>query len=190
MGWGFGMTNKKDRRSDDSPPIADGDDRRAGRDRRQFDRILVDLQVDYGCEDTFLFAYITDISAMGIFIRTNNPEPPGTRLNLRFTPPASGGTELECEGIVIWVNPYRPGDRENLNPGMGIKFVDLTYDQRELLTELVKTFAYLDGDAESDQEASLAATADDAPAAPVEEDAPEELYDAGSAPFDPKGKLS
>jgi type IV pilus assembly protein PilZ len=188
MGWGFGMANKKDRRSDDTPPV-EGDDRRAGRDRRQFDRILVDLEVDYGCEDTFLFAYITDISAMGIFIRTNNPEPPGTRLNLRFTTPSTSDvakTELECEGVVIWVNPYRPGDRENLNPGMGIKFVDLTHDQRELLTELVKTFAYLDGDAETDQEHSLAAAAEDEG---VEESA-EEIYDAGPAPFDPKGKSS
>src|SRR5205823_5784993 len=102
-------------------------------------------EVDYRAEDTFLFAYITDISTVGIFVQTLTPEAPGTRLNLRFSPPGRG-VPLECEGIVIWINPYRPGDRENINPGMGIKFVDLTYDQREHLTELVKTFAYLDGD--------------------------------------------
>jgi type IV pilus assembly protein PilZ len=182
MGRGFAMASKKDRRTDASMPM--DEDRRAGRDRRQFDRILVDLEVDYGCEDTFLFAYITDISAMGIFIRTNSPEPPGTRLNLRFTTP-SGDAELQCEGIVIWVNPYRPGDRENLNPGMGIKFVDLTHDQREILTELVKTFAYLDGDAETDQEHSLAAAAE-AGEEGEEGDVAEEIYDAASGPYDPK----
>jgi type IV pilus assembly protein PilZ len=48
---------------------------------------MVDIEVDYKSADTFLFAYITDISAMGIFIRTNAPEPPGTLLNLSFTPP-------------------------------------------------------------------------------------------------------
>ena len=141
MGRGFSMANKKDRRSDSHRV---DEDRRLGRDRRQFERVLVDLEVDYKCEDTFLFAYITDISAMGIFVRTNNPEPPGTRINVRFSPP--GMQTLELEGEVIWINPYRPGDRESINPGMGIKFIDLTDELKDQLTELVKTFAYLDGD--------------------------------------------
>src|SRR5687767_13094624 len=99
------MSKGKDRRSDFQPVV---EDRRTGADRRQFERVFVDLEVDYKCEDTFLFAYITDISAMGIFIQTNSPEPAGTRLNLRFTPPGLDAP-LELEGEVIWVNPYRPG---------------------------------------------------------------------------------
>ena len=131
-------------------PIFD-EDRRLGRDRRQFERVLVDLEVDYRCEDTFLFAYITDFSAMGIFVQTRSPEPPGTRLNLRFTVPSTQKS-FELEGEVIWINAYRPGDRENLNPGMGIRFVDLTQQEREKLTELVKTFAYLDEPGDGDDE--------------------------------------
>ncbi len=141
------MATKKDRRGDTQPEMLDGE-RRTGRDRRQWERVLVDLEVDYRSDDTFLFAYITDISQMGIFVRTVTPELPGTRLNLRFCPPGLG--VLECEGVVIWINPYRPGDAENLNPGMGIQFVDLTRDQRDTLRQLVRTFAYLSGDAESD----------------------------------------
>ncbi|MFH0899800.1 MAG: TIGR02266 family protein [Pseudomonadota bacterium] len=117
----------------------------SGEERRRFERVFVDLEVDYRCEDTFLFAYIRDISAMGIFVRTLSPESPGTRLNLRFSPP--GAEEpLELEGVVIWINPYRPGNQENLNPGMGIQFVDLTPEQREQLTDLIRTFAYLGDD--------------------------------------------
>lgn len=132
---------RKDRREGDAP--IEVEDRRSGADRREFERVFIDLEVDYKCEETFLFAYITDISAMGIFIQTNTPEPPGTRLNLRFTPPRFE-EPLELEGEVIWINPYRPGDRENLNPGMGIRFVELTPELRQRLTEFVKTFAYLD----------------------------------------------
>jgi type IV pilus assembly protein PilZ len=135
------MATKKDRRSDTQPPGEILLEDRRLRERRQWERVLVDLEVDYRSDDTFLFAYITDISAMGIFVRTVTPEPPGTRLNLRFCPPGLG--VLECEGIVIWINPYRPGDRENLNPGMGVKFVDLTLEQRDRLKRLVRTFAYL-----------------------------------------------
>jgi type IV pilus assembly protein PilZ len=137
-------------------------DDQSGRDRRRFARVFVDLEVDYGSEETFLFAYIKDISAMGIFIRTHAPEPAGTRLNLRFTPPGFG-ERLELEGVVIWVNPYRPGDSENLNPGMGIKFVDLEPEQRARLTEFVKTFAYLDGDGDGEEEAEERADATPTP---------------------------
>lgn len=134
---------KKDRRGrqEDLPP--DVTERRSTSDRRQFQRILIDLEVDYKCEDTFLFAYITDMSALGIFIRTNNPEPVGTRLNLRFTLP--GDTKpLELEGEVTWINPYRPGSFENINPGMGVRFVGLNDELKQRLMALVKKIAYLE----------------------------------------------
>jgi uncharacterized protein (TIGR02266 family) len=111
-------------------------------ERRAWQRVLVDLEVDYGNQDNYLFAYITDISATGIFVRTNTPEPPGTRLNLRFTPHAASAP-LELEGEVIWINRYRPGHSDNLHPGMGIRFVSLAEEDRRRLAEFVKTFALL-----------------------------------------------
>jgi type IV pilus assembly protein PilZ len=122
---------------------ADSDKKRdLGPGRRQAQRVLVDIEVDYRSEDTFLFAYITDISALGIFVLTNNPEPPGTRLNLRFQT-AEGGPPLELEGQVIWINRYRPAE-DNLNPGMGIQFQDISLEQREEILKLVRKFAYLE----------------------------------------------
>jgi type IV pilus assembly protein PilZ len=112
------------------------------KDRRQWQRVLVDLEVDYGNQENYLFAYIRDISATGIFVRTNSPETPGTRLNLRFTPP-SADSPLELEGEVIWINPYRPGQPDNLHPGMGIRFIGLSDDDRGRLQDFIKTFAYL-----------------------------------------------
>jgi type IV pilus assembly protein PilZ len=114
----------------------------AASDRRAAPRVLVDLEVDYGLEDNYLFAYITDISETGIFVRTTTPEQPGTRLNLRFSPD-NATRPIEVEGEVIWVNPYRPGTPDNLHPGMGIRFVDLENDVRDRLLELVRRFAYL-----------------------------------------------
>ena len=122
------------------------DRRTPGADRRIHKRIPVSLEVDYRADETFLFAYITDISAMGIFIRPNAPEPPGTRINMRFTPP--GGPELNLEGRVMWVNPYRAGSYDNINPGMGVQFIDLNAQQREQIVNLVRTFAYLSDDEE------------------------------------------
>jgi type IV pilus assembly protein PilZ len=112
-------------------------------ERRAVPRVPVDLEVDYGCDDTFLFAYIADISILGIFVRTNRPAPPGTRLTLRFNPP--GTSPLLVKGEVIWINPFRPAE-ENPNPGMGIRFVSLSARQRDAIGHLVRTFAYLDDD--------------------------------------------
>src|SRR3954469_7538133 len=136
----------KDRRRRAVNVHGKGDGRRSGADRRVHTRVMVDIEVDYKSADNFLFAYITDISAMGIFIRTNAPEPPGTVINLRFTPP--GGPQLNLEGRVMWVNPYRPGSYDNINPGMGLQFIELTAAQREQIVNLVRTFAYLSDDEE------------------------------------------
>jgi type IV pilus assembly protein PilZ len=119
-----------------------GRERRAGRERRVHRRVMVSMEVDYRCDDTFLFAYITDLSVMGIFIQTTNPHPPGTMLNLRFKPP--GHPQIDVEGRVIWINPPRKHD--SINPGMGVEFVDLSPAQREQIKELVRTFAYLSDD--------------------------------------------
>ena len=136
----------RDRRRRDVAVPAERERRRGGIDRRVHTRVMVDIEVDYKSADTFLFAYITDISAMGIFIRTNAPEPPGTLLNLRFTPP--GGPQLALAGRVMWVNPFRPGSYDNINPGMGVQFVDLGPPQRDQIVQLVRTFAYLSDDEE------------------------------------------
>lgn len=138
----------KDRRRSLTPVTVDG---RGGLDRRVHERVLVDIEVDYRASDTFLFAYITDISAMGIFVRTNSPEREGTRLNLCFrAPPELGGQLVEVEGEVIWINPYRPNEPRR-QAGMGIQFVDLTAQQREVVLRMVRTFAYLNDDDDDDE---------------------------------------
>jgi uncharacterized protein (TIGR02266 family) len=110
-------------------------------ERRGTPRVLVHLEVDCESEDNYLFSYITDISATGIFVRTTTPEQPGTRLQLRLSAEDTGSVEVE--GEVIWINPYRPGTPDNLHPGMGIRFVKLDSEVRDRLFELIRRFAYL-----------------------------------------------
>ena len=99
------------------------------------------VAVDCETEDTFLYANITNISEMGIFVRTQEPLEVGTRLTLKFSPP---GTEepFIATGQVQWVNPVRML-ADNPNPGMGIRFVNLTSEERERLVEMVHTIAYI-----------------------------------------------
>jgi type IV pilus assembly protein PilZ len=112
----------------------------SGSDRRQHERYETSISVDYSSGDTFLFSYIQNISEMGIFIRSDDPFPIGTILQLRFAP--DGQEPMDLTGEVTWVNPYRPfGD--NLNPGMGVRFRELAPEARERIVALVRTVAYL-----------------------------------------------
>ncbi|MDH5672404.1 MAG: TIGR02266 family protein [Myxococcales bacterium] len=115
----------------------------AGSERRIHPRYETSVKVDYANGDTFLFAYLQNISQMGIFIRTDDPLEVGTNLRLRF--PIDGDEPLTLDGEVTWINPYREGG-ENINPGMGVRFVDLTAERREQVVELVRTVAYLRSD--------------------------------------------
>jgi type IV pilus assembly protein PilZ len=116
-------------------------------DRREHPRFKApDCTVDYSDGENFLFAYIDNISEMGIFIRSDDPLPVGTHLLLRFAlRPAS---RLELEGEVVWVNVVR-SDGSHINPGMGVRFLGLTLDQREMLVEMVRTVAYLESGGEN-----------------------------------------
>lgn len=113
---------------------------KVGPDRRSHDRVAVTWAVDCVADDTFLYASIANISAMGIFVKTLSPLTVGTRLLLKFEPP--GHEPFELDGEVAWINEVRPNG-DNPNPGMGVRFVDLTLDERERLVEVVHTIAYV-----------------------------------------------
>ena len=118
----------------------------SGAERREHQRFDTSIAVDYASGDTFLFAYLQNISEMGIFIRTDHPATIGTRLRLRFQ--ADPDEEpLTLDGVVTWINPLR-ATGDNLNPGMGVRFMELSPDKREQVVSLVRTVAYLNDDAE------------------------------------------
>jgi type IV pilus assembly protein PilZ len=117
------------------------DDDHLEENRRQSDRVHVAWEVDCVTEDTFLYASIRNISALGIFVATREPLEVGTRLTLRFAPPECSAP-FSLAGVVQWINPVKVLS-ENKNPGMGITFVDLTLDDRERLVEAIRTIAYL-----------------------------------------------
>lgn len=112
-----------------------------GRNRRTRERFEVTWSVDCATEDTFLFAAITNISEMGIFVKTTEPLAVGTALTLRFAPDQRSEPFI-LRGTVAWVNELRPL-HDNPNPGMGICFSDLLPGDRERIVETIHTIAYL-----------------------------------------------
>jgi type IV pilus assembly protein PilZ len=122
-----------------------------GRERRKSRRVIADVAVDYRFNETSLFAYMTDISEVGVFVRCGNPYPAGTRLTLRFRLPAEAAL-LSLEGEVVWTQQApadgQPGPADELqappneqpgpHPGMGIRFVDVSEAVRRRLAALTK----------------------------------------------------
>src|SRR4051794_923012 len=99
-------------------------------DNRRADRFTVAWSVDCETEETFLYASIRNVSELGIFVATREPLMIGTRVTLRFSPDVEQTFVLS--GVVQWINPIRLL-ADNRNPGMGIRFVELTPEDRERL---------------------------------------------------------
>jgi type IV pilus assembly protein PilZ len=119
--------------------------------RRAEERHEVRWAVDCASEDTFLYAYITNVSSLGLFVRTERPLAVGTRVRLAFSPDEHSARTrgmfpaFELWGEVAWINPLHPNG-ENPNPGMGVRFLDLSLDDRERLVAAIHTIAYVRGE--------------------------------------------
>ena len=97
---------------------------------------MVDLQVDYAADDMFIYSYMTDLSPLGIFLRSNAPLKVGTRITLRFTPPGED-EPMEVDGEVRWVVPFQSDAPEARVSGMGVQFVNPPEALREKIIGLV-----------------------------------------------------
>ena len=120
-------------------------------DRRRHPRVATRIEVDWRSENTFLFAYITDISALGIFVETDEPAPPGTTITLRFEAPGDARARLvhphlpfELEGVVVWSTNEEEDDVDDVRHGMGVRLVGLDDERRDRVMQLVSAVAYLD----------------------------------------------
>ena len=82
----------------------------------------------------FISEYSANISPGGLFLRTLEPRPPGTVLDLEFR--LGDGYELiRGRGEVIWM---RAEDEGTARPaGMGIRFLELSEGSRELIYRIV-----------------------------------------------------
>ncbi len=100
---------------------------------RKHERKTVNLLIDYQTLDQFFNDYATNISLGGVFIRSKNPLPVGTKLRVAFSLP--GLTKMvETWGEVAHVHDIR-GD-EGFT-GMGVRFADLDAKSKKIIDELV-----------------------------------------------------
>ncbi len=104
-------------------------------DRQADPRAAVEVEVHYRTVQEFTAAYGQNISGGGIFIQTRQALPLSSEILLRFTLPGIPRTIL-VRGLVVWSTPVAvPG---SLGFGIGIKFLDLDPEARDLIGRFVK----------------------------------------------------
>ncbi len=95
-------------------------------ERRKYERIALELPLDYRSNKFLQFRKTKNISLNGIFLETENIEPAGTKVKLSFCFDEAGEV-LESEGEVVWHRAQTEKKDEVGYPvGMGIRFTKLS----------------------------------------------------------------
>jgi uncharacterized protein (TIGR02266 family) len=94
---------------------------------RQESRVTINKEFD--SFDQFIQEYVTNISRSGVFIKTKQPLPVGTLVNLRFSVIMDDVESIEGEGEVVRV--------ETDPPGMGVVFRELSSYSQTLIEKLL-----------------------------------------------------
>ena len=89
----------------------------------------VTINKEFESFDAFIQEYVTNISRTGVFIKSQQPLPIGTRVNLRFTVIMSDIETIEGVGEVVRV--------EKDPPGMGVVFRELSTYSKDLIEKLL-----------------------------------------------------
>jgi molecular chaperone DnaK len=113
--------------------MAGDDQRRAARVARE-----LKLRLAYPSMDEFIERHALNISRGGMFVRSRDPSPPGTDLLLDICL-ESGDRVIHGRGVVCWITPPSAPGEPTRDPGMGVKFVELTRESRALVDLVVGT---------------------------------------------------
>ena len=93
----------------------------------------VQVNREFESIEEFITEYVSNLSASGAFVRTDDPLPVGTKVDLCFALIADDFESIEGIGEVIRVVP--PGQKEI--PGMAVVFTELTNYSKQLIEQLL-----------------------------------------------------
>jgi uncharacterized protein (TIGR02266 family) len=99
--------------------------------RRNEGRIAVNRE--FASAEEFLAEYVANVSRSGVFIRTDDPLPVGTKVALRFTVILDELETIEGVGMVVRRVPPGPAGPA----GMGVVFTELTAYSKQLLEKII-----------------------------------------------------
>ncbi|MDD9932581.1 MAG: PilZ domain-containing protein [Myxococcales bacterium] len=87
------------------------------------------INKEFGSFDSFIEEYVTNISRTGAFVKTSDPPPVGTEIDLKFTVIMDDIETIEGIGEVVRV--------QDDPPGMGVVFTRISHHSQHLLERLL-----------------------------------------------------
>ncbi len=99
----------------------------ANQGQRRDDRLTINKEFE--SFDAFIQEYVTNISRSGVFVKSSQPLPIGTRVNLKFTVIMDDIETIEGVGEVVRI--------QQDPPGMGVVFRELSGYSQSLLERLL-----------------------------------------------------
>lgn len=104
-------------------------------------RIPIQLRIDPSTLGVFFDSEIMNLSKGGVFIRTDLPLPPGSKVDFAFTLPTSGSI-VHAEGMVVWTRKRGMKPMSSLPhhpPGMGVQFLKLEPEDVEAILNEIES---------------------------------------------------
>lgn len=106
-------------------PAVDPAQRPPAAPERREERVTINKEFE--SFDAFISEYVTNISRSGVFIRSKNPLPVGTVVNLHFTVIMDDIETIEGTGAVVRVD----------DDGMGVVFTEISTYSKDLIDKLL-----------------------------------------------------
>ena len=132
-GTNFGSQTIRILRSVVNQALFDSDE-----DRRGVDRIPKKFKIAYNSGNTVIHSYLTNIGVGGVFIPTDHPMDPGSRLHAKISLP-NGENDLEINCEVVWIRKQEMITPSGKFPsGMGVRFLNLSPEDKKKIERILK----------------------------------------------------
>lgn len=118
-----------------SIPVRDTGAPEMGAEMRRHPRYRVELDVDFRTEHNFYAGFVENLSAGGVFIVTHQIRPIGSFIQFTIQLPTRN-RPVTGLGEVRWVREY--SEETGTEPGMGLRFVEISHDDNELIRNFVE----------------------------------------------------
>lgn len=108
-----------------------------GAERRDGDRRRFEVAVGVSTDHRLFVGLVSNISAGGLFISTEEPMAKGDKVEVRFSIPGSSHV-FEKHATVCWIRPLEATGDSVTGAGAGVRFDDLTDEEQRLLNSFLQ----------------------------------------------------
>ena len=106
--------------------------------QRQAERHDLEISVDLDSDTNFYTGLTQNISTGGVFIATHQIKKVGERVQLKFNLPGAP-RPVQCMTEVRWIRENSSLHRTDSPPGMGVRFIDLSDEDRGIIEGFVQS---------------------------------------------------